>query len=199
MLVYVAVMLSVVKRGLRRVASRENVDAVSWGAQLVVLAVLASSAAVTEWIGIHSLFGAFLTGALVPSDSGLSRALFLKIERPVRVFLLPVFFAFAGLRTEFGLLREPRDWLLCALVLAVAFLGKLGGTFVAARFTGTSARESAMLGVLMNTRGLMELVVLNVGMDLKIISPSLFATMVIMALVTTLAAGPLSRLADRPA
>ena len=123
--------------------------------------MLLLSAVATEHIGIHALFGAFVFGALFPSDGRLAEQLRMRLDDLVVVLLLPIFFAFTGMRTQIGLLGEPLDWALCALVIAVATLGKLGGTFVAARFAGMSATESAALGVLMNTRGLMELIVLN--------------------------------------
>jgi Kef-type K+ transport system membrane component KefB len=99
--------------------------------------------------------------------------------------LVPLFFASAGLRTELSLVAGPRSWLVCAAILLVAIAGKLGGGSLAARWTGMSWRDSLALGALMNTRGLMELIVLNVGYDLGILSPALFSMMVLMALVTT--------------
>ncbi|HEX2878236.1 MAG TPA: cation:proton antiporter, partial [Polyangiaceae bacterium] len=110
---------------------------------------------------------------------------------------LPVFFAFTGMRTEIGLLSSPSHWLMCGLIICVACLGKFGGSAIAARFSGLSWRDSTSLGVLMNTRGLMELIVLNVGLDLRVLSPTLFAMMVIMALVTTFATAPLLSLLNR--
>jgi Kef-type K+ transport system membrane component KefB len=156
-----------------------------------VFLLLIASALVTEWIGIHALFGAFLFGTLIPESGGLARRLSGKLGGLVNVFLLPVFFASSGLRTEVALLGDGRAWLLCALIVLVAFIGKLGGVFVTARLLGMEGRQAAALGVLMNTRGLMELIVLNVGLDFGIISSSLFTMMVLMALTTTMAAGPL--------
>src|SRR5262249_51328847 len=108
--------------------------------------------------------------------------------------LLPAFFAYTGVRTHIGLVSGLEDWLICAAIILVATAGKLGGTLVAARLTGLGWRTSASLGVLMNTRGLMELIVLNVGLELGVISPTLFAMLVLMALVTTLATAPLLHL-----
>jgi Kef-type K+ transport system membrane component KefB len=110
------------------------------------------------------------------------------------IILLPLFFAFTGLRTQIGLLDDAQSWLICALVLSVAILGKLGGATIAARFTGHSWRTSWILGALMNTRGLMELIVLNLGYDLRILSPKIFTMMVVMAVATTMMAGPIVRL-----
>jgi Kef-type K+ transport system membrane component KefB len=122
---------------------------------------------------------------LIPHDSPLARVVVDKLTDVVVVLFLPLFFAFTGLRTQVGLVGGIENWLLCALVIVVAVAGKFGGSFAAARFTGLPLREALALGALMNTRGLMELVVLNVGLDLKIITPTLFAMMVLMALVTT--------------
>ncbi len=103
------------------------------------------------------------------------------------VLLLPAFFAFTGLRTQIGLLSGGAEWAVCALIMGVASLGKFGGTLVAARVTGLAWRDGTALGILMNTRGMMELIVLNIGLDLKVVSPTLFAMLVLMALVTTVA------------
>lgn len=162
----------------------------------VFVAVLAS-AFVTEAIGIHAIFGAFLLGVIIPHDSVAARAFRHKLEDIVTILLLPVFFAYTGLRTEIGLLSEPADWLACALITLVATIGKFGGTWLAALYCGVDRRMSIALGVLMNTRGLMELIVLNVGRDLGIISPKLFAMLVLMAVITTFATTPLLRLATR--
>jgi Kef-type K+ transport system membrane component KefB len=146
---------------------------------------------VTEAIGIHAIFGAFLVGAIIPHDSEIGRSFRRKIEDVVSILLLPTFFAITGARTQIGLLSHPYDWLICAVIITVATVGKFGGTLGAARLTGLDWRTSASLGVLMNTRGLMELIVLNIGLDMGVISPPLFAMMVIMALVTTMATTPL--------
>ncbi len=156
-----------------------------------VFLLVVLSAAMTEWIGIHALFGAFLIGAAMPRGGGLTVVLAEKTEDFVTVVLLPLFFAYSGLRTQIGLLSTPADWAFCAAIICVATLGKLGGTAIVGRLRGLSVRDAAVLGVLMNTRGLMELIVLNVGLDLGILSPRLFAMMVIMALVTTWATSPI--------
>src|SRR6185503_6695051 len=126
------------------------------------------AALTTEFIGIHALFGAFLLGAVIPHDSRTAEEMTRRLESTVRVLLLPVFFAYTGMRTQFGLLNSTEDWLFCGLIILVATLGKFGGTFVTAKFAGMNARDSATLGILMNTRGLVELVVLNVGLDLGV-------------------------------
>jgi Kef-type K+ transport system membrane component KefB len=156
------------------------------------------SALVTEAIGVHAIFGAFLLGAVIPNDSALARSLRQSGELVVVLFL-PAFFAFTGMRTEIGLVSGLDGWLICALIVFVATAGKFGGTLVAARASGLDWRHAAGLGILMNTRGLMELIVLNVGLDLGVISPTLFTMMVLMALTTTMATTPiLRRLVAKP-
>lgn len=152
------------------------------------------SALTTEAIGIHALFGAFLLGSLIPHDSRIAIDLRARLEDIVIVLFLPVFFAFTGMRTQIGLLAGVNEWILCGVIIAVASTGKFGGTAIAARLSGLSWRQSASLGILMNTRGLMELIVLNVGLDLGVLSPKLFAMMVMMAVVTTIATTPILEL-----
>jgi Kef-type K+ transport system membrane component KefB len=157
------------------------------------IAALLAASIVTEAIGVHAIFGAFLLGAVIPHDSRLARALAGSLDHLVAILLLPAFFAFAGMRTEVGLLSEASAWLACALIIVVATVGKVGGTLLAARVAGMPWRDAAALGVLMNTRGLMQLIVLNVGLDLGVISPTLFTMMVLMALATTIATTPVFR------
>jgi len=157
---------------------------------IVLLGVLLS-ALTTEFIGVHAIFGAFLFGAIVPHDSALARTLINRLHDFVTILLLPAFFALTGMRTRIDLVAGYDQWLLCGMIVAVATLGKFGGTLTAARLTGLGWRQASALGIVMNTRGLMELIVLNVGLDLGVISPTLFAMLVIMALVTTLATTPL--------
>lgn len=159
----------------------------------VFVAVLVCALA-TEAIGVHAVFGAFLLGAVIPHDCRLAREFTGKLKDVVTVLLLPAFFALTGMRTEIGLVTGWENWVLCAAIIAVATLGKFGGTFLAARLTGQSARASAALGAMMNTRGLMGLIVLDIGLNMGVISPTLFAMMVLMALVTTLATAPALRL-----
>ena len=167
---------------------------------VVACVALLLAALATQRIGIHALFGAFLAGAIIPHDSLLGQDIKRKFEDLVVVLLLPTFFAFTGLRTQIGLVHGLRDWLVCLLIIGVASVGKFGGGAIAARLTGLSWRQAASLGILMNTRGLMELIVLNVGLDLGVLSPALFAMLVIMAIVTTLATTPvLQALAEKHA
>jgi Kef-type K+ transport system membrane component KefB/nucleotide-binding universal stress UspA family protein len=193
-LLYIGFVLLVVKPFLARlgarVASREGLTQNVVAGTLVLLLV---SAWVTELIGIHALFGAFLFGAVIPKEGGLAEALAEKLEDVAVVLLLPVFFAFSGLRTQIGLLDSAEAWVTCGVIILLACLGKFGGSAVAARLTGMRWREAGAVGVLMNTRGLMELIVLNIGLDLGVISPQLFTMMVLMALVTTFMTTPLLR------
>jgi Kef-type K+ transport system membrane component KefB len=190
---YSTVMLVGVRRLATRLADRIMTLASRPLVAIAVLLVFASSA-ITELIGIHAIFGAFLCGAVVPKTGGIPRRIADKLEDLVETFMLPLFFAFSGLRTEIGLLGRAGDWLLCALVIAIACLGKFGGSVVAARLSRLGWRQSSAIGILMNTRGLVELVVLNIGYDLGLVSPMLFTMLVIMALVTTFMTAPLLRL-----
>jgi len=173
-----------------RAGGRERAAAANGEVIALTLAGMLLSALMTEWIGVHAIFGAFLFGAVIPHDSAVARTLSDKLKDLVTILLLPAFFAFAGMRTRLDLVAGPSEWFVCALIIAVATLGKFGGSFAAARFTGMPIREAAGLGILMNTRGLMELIVLNIGLDLGVISPALFTMMVLMALATTVATTP---------
>jgi Kef-type K+ transport system membrane component KefB len=150
----------------------------------IFLLTLASSI-VTEWIGIHVLFGAFLMGAIMPKGTNFVRTLTEKLEDYTVVLLLPLFFAYTGLRTQIGLLSDPTHWFYTLLMIGVASAGKFGGATVAARVCKFSWRDASAIGILMNTRGLMELIILNIGKDLGVITDAVFAMMVIMAIVTT--------------
>jgi Kef-type K+ transport system membrane component KefB len=151
------------------------------------------SALITESVGVHAVFGAFLIGALMPKDREFVRTLTERLEG-VTLLLLPLFFAATGLRTSIALVSGAEMWFYCFLAVAVAIIGKFGGATIAARASGMGWRESGAIGVLMNTRGLMELIVLNIGLEIGVISPALFTILVLMALVTTFMAGPLLNL-----
>jgi Kef-type K+ transport system membrane component KefB len=166
---------------------------------VIVFVAIFLAALATERIGIHALFGAFLIGVIVPHDSPLANDVRKKLEDSIVLLLLPAFFAFSGLRTEIGLVHGLQDWFICILIILVASAGKFGGSFVAARLTGSDWRQAASLGILMNTRGLMELIVLNVGLDLGVISPKLFAMLVLMAVITTVATTPILQAVSAPA
>ena len=188
---FILLMLFVVRPMLQRVhvyyQSRGNV---TQDLTAGILVVLLASAWTTEWLGIHALFGAFLAGSVMPKESRFVRDLTEKFEHVTVVFLLPLFFAFTGLRTSIGLVEGGEMWFYCGLILFTAVLGKFGGSTISAKLTALSWREAGALGILMNTRGLMELVILTIGLDLGVISPTLFTMMVIMALVTTFMTTP---------
>jgi Kef-type K+ transport system membrane component KefB len=190
---YIAFMLLITRPMLRRVAARWETASLPRQTVACVFVALLLSVLTTEVIGIHAIFGAFLLGAVIPHESAVARALTRQLDHLVTVLLLPAFFAFTGMRTRIDLVSGLDQWVLCGLITLVAAAGKFGGTLVAARLTGLGWRAAAALGTLMNTRGLMELIVLNVGLDLQVISPTLFAMMVVMALVTTLATAPALR------
>lgn len=171
---YVVTMLVVVRRLLKKPS-------------LITALVLAlASAWCTEEIGIHALFGAFLAGAIMPKDEKLADQM-----RGISAIFLPLFFAVTGLRMNIGMLTTPALWICCALVIGVAILGKFGGAMLSARIVRFSWRDAAAIGILMNTRGLMEMVVVNIGRDIGVISQNFFTMAVLMALVTTAMATPL--------
>jgi Kef-type K+ transport system membrane component KefB len=191
---YIAVMFILVRPTLEALVERWSDKAKLRALVSALFVALLLSTATAEAIGIHAIFGAFLIGAVVPHNSTAARMLSRQLENVVTILMLPAFFAFTGMRTRIDLLTEPSHWVTCGMIVLIATLGKFGGTFVAARFTGLGWRDAAILGTLMNTRGLMELIVLNVGLDLKVISPTLFAMMIVMALVTTALTSPLLKL-----
>ncbi|GJD20826.1 sodium/hydrogen exchanger [Rivularia sp. IAM M-261] len=194
-LFYIGFMFTVGRWFLKRLSRYyERAGRLSQLTMALIYSGVVASALITEYIGIHLIFGAFLLGAVMPKNEGLVRELAVKTEDFVLIFLLPVFFAYSGLKTQIGLLNSPQLWGLCLLVLLVAIAGKYIGTYIAARVCGINKREASALGWLMNTRGLTELIVLNIGLELKVISPLLFTMLVIMALVTTFMTSPLLEL-----
>jgi Kef-type K+ transport system membrane component KefB len=199
-LVFILVMLLIVKPKLTQLFTvilkgRSSPLERSRGLVAGVLAFVFICALITEAIGIHALFGAFLAGVVMPHTAGLRLILKEKLETFSAAALLPLFFAFTGLRMQIGLLNDWESWAICGVIIAVAIAGKLGASMLMARWTGMSWRDSFSLGALMNTRGLVELIVLNIGYDLGILSGRLFAMLVLMALVTTFMTGPLLALA----
>ena len=189
---FVGIMLWLIKPSAGYLLGKMNSDSLPGrGTLAIIFAFVFTSALVTEAIGIHALFGAFLAGIVLSQDVNLRKHLKQNIEMFTSTFLLPLFFAYTGLRTQIGLLASWQDWLICASIILVAITGKFGGSMLAARLTGMSWFDSASIGALMNTRGLMELVALNIGYDLGILSPQIFAMMVLMALATTFMTSPL--------
>lgn len=188
---YVIFMLFVVKPFLKKIgelyASKDNLNK---PVVAIFFLTLIISSYTTEIIGIHALFGAFMTGVIMP-DIAKFKSLFIeKVEDVSVILLLPLFFVFTGLRTQIGLLNDPYLWKITGFIILVAVVGKFLGSALAAKFVGQTWRDSFTIGALMNTRGLMELIVLNIGLDLKVLTPEVFTMMVIMALVTTFMTGP---------
>jgi Kef-type K+ transport system membrane component KefB len=188
---YVLVMLFIVKPFLKKVgdlyAKSENL---SKPVVAIFFLTLILSSYATNIIGIHALFGAFMTGVIMPDISKFRTIFIEKVEDVSVILLLPLFFVFTGLRTQIGLINDPNMWKVTGFIILVAVVGKFLGSALAAKFVGQSWRDSLTIGALMNTRGLMELVVLNIGLDLGVLTPEVFTMMVIMALVTTFMTGP---------
>ncbi|WP_374505312.1 cation:proton antiporter [Flavobacterium sp.] len=188
---YVLAMLLVVKPFLKRIGDLyATKDTLVKPVVAIFFLTLIISSYATEVIGIHALFGAFMTGAIMP-DVPKFRTIFIeKVEDVSLILLLPLFFVFTGLKTEIGLINDPYLWKITGFIILVAVVGKFFGSALAAKFVGQSWPDSLTIGALMNTRGLMELIVLNIGLELKVLTPEVFTMMVIMALVTTFMTGP---------
>jgi Kef-type K+ transport system membrane component KefB len=188
---YVLMMLFVVKPFLKKIGDLYSTrDSLSKPVVAIFLLTLIISSYMTEVIGIHALFGAFMTGAIMPDLSKIRSIFIEKVEDVALILLLPLFFVFTGLRTQIGLINDPFLWKITGLIILVAVGGKFVGSALAAKFVGQSWKDSLTIGALMNTRGLMELVVLNIGYDLGVLTSEIFTMMVIMALVTTFMTGP---------
>jgi Kef-type K+ transport system membrane component KefB len=190
-LIYVVAMLFIVKPFLKRIGDLYgSKDSIIKPVVAIFFLVLILSSYATEVIGIHALFGAFMAGAIMP-DVPKFRTIFIdKVEDVSVILLLPLFFVFTGLKTEIGLINDPYLWKVTFFIILVAVVGKFLGSALAAKFVGQNWRDSLTIGALMNTRGLMELIVLNIGLELKVLTPEVFTMMVIMALVTTFMTGP---------
>ena len=190
-IIYVVAMLFIVKPFLKRIGDLYgSKDSIIKPVVAIFFLVLILSSYATEVIGIHALFGAFMAGTIMP-DVPKFRTIFIdKVEDVAVILLLPLFFVFTGLKTEIGLLNDPYLWKVTFFIILVAVVGKFLGSALAAKFVGQNWRDSLTIGALMNTRGLMELIVLNIGLELKVLTPEVFTMMVIMALVTTFMTGP---------
>ena len=175
---------------------REPADGISQSTVSIILLLLFFGAWCTDLMGVHALFGSFLVGVAIPKGR-LGKLLRDKIEPLTISFFLPFFFVYSGLNTQIGSLQKSEHWIIAVLLLLVAVVGKIGGCFLAAKACGETVRTATGIGVLMNTRGLMELIVLNIGLQQKIITPTFFTMMVIMAIVTTFMAAPLFRLVNK--
>jgi Kef-type K+ transport system membrane component KefB len=188
---YVLAMIYIVKPFLKRIGDLYgSKDSIVKPVVAIFFLVLIISSYATEVIGIHALFGAFMAGAIMPDVPKLRTIFIEKVEDVALILLLPLFFVFTGLKTEIGLLNDPYLWKVTGFIILVAVVGKFVGSALAAKFVGQNWRDSLTIGALMNTRGLMELIVLNIGLELKVLTPEVFTMMVIMALVTTFMTGP---------
>lgn len=195
---YITFMFKIVRPFLKRIADLQTSKRiVSKSIIGIFFIVLFLSSYATELIGIHALFGAFIAGVIMPPSINFRNLITEKIEDVSLVLLLPLFFVYTGLRTQIGLLNEPHLWMICGIIVLLAISGKFLGSALAARFVGKSWKDSLTIGALMNTRGLMELVVLNIGLDLGILTPEIFAMMVVMALATTFMTSPLLNLIEK--
>jgi hypothetical protein len=172
----------------------QNIETLNKGVVAFLFLILITSAFITQLIGIHALFGAFLAGVVMPANANFRKLVIEKVEDVSVNLLLPLFFVYTGLRTEIGLLNTPYLWGICAVFTLTAIVGKFAGGAFSARFMGESWHDSLALGTLMNTRGLMELIVLNIGYEMNILPPAIFVMLVIMALVTTFMTTPLLNL-----
>ncbi len=185
-----AILLFALRPWLTRILEAPGAHRVRTVVQSVIVGVLVCATA-TEWIGVHAIFGAFLLGLVLPGESIVGEKLFATINSLTSSLLLPLFFAYSGLRTELTLLGDGSMWVWCGIILVLAMAGKLVGTTIASRSMGADWNHSVQIGALMNSRGLTELVVLNIGLDLGVLTKDLFAIMVLMTLVTTALASPI--------
>lgn len=189
--IYVLAMIFIVKPFLKRIGDLYgSKDSIGKPVLAIFFLFLILSSYATEVIGIHALFGAFMMGSIMP-DIAKFRMIFIeKVEDVAVILLLPLFFVFTGLKTEIGLINDPYLWKVTGAIIMVAVAGKFLGSALAAKFVGQNWKDSLTIGALMNTRGLMELIVLNIGLELNVLTPEVFTMMVIMALVTTFMTGP---------
>lgn len=197
-LAFIALMFLVIRPFLKKIGDvYANSEVINKSFVGFIFLILLSSAVATEIIGIHALFGAFIAGVIMPPNPGFRKVMMEKVEDIALVLFLPLFFAFTGLRTQIGLINSPELWGICLLFIFIAILGKLGGCTIAARLVGESWKDSLIVGTLMNTRGLMELVALNIGYEMGILPPEIFVILILMALTTTFMTTPLLALVEK--
>ncbi|MBL7681957.1 MAG: cation:proton antiporter [Flavipsychrobacter sp.] len=194
---YMIAMVFIVRPLMNKLAKAKENNFVKQSTVAIIFIVMLLSSLCTELIGVHALFGAFMAGVIMPQEWHFRQIITDKVEDVALILLLPLFFVITGLRTHINTVNTPILWAVTLLIIAIAVLGKLGGSAVAAKMTGENNYNSLSIGVLMNTRGLMELVILNIGYDLNILSEEIFTMMVIMALVTTFMTSPLLSLLDK--
>ena len=196
--VYIVLMFKVMRPFLRKLGEAYvNSEVINKAFVGFIFLLLVVSSVATEIIGIHALFGAFMAGVIMPANIGFRKVMMEKVEDVSLVFFLPLFFAFSGLHTEIGLINSWELWGVCLLFVVVAIVGKLGGCTLAARIVGESWKNSLIVGTLMNTRGLMQLVALNIGLEMGILSSQMFVVLLIMSLLTTFMTTPLLSLVER--
>jgi Kef-type K+ transport system membrane component KefB len=197
-LLYVFIMLVPVRKILNKVQAAYEKGKIAYnGLMAVMYSLMLLSSWCTEVIGIHALFGAFLAGIVIPKKDGLQNKIIDRISDVSMVMLLPLFFVYTGLRTNAGILNSPGLWISFLLILVCAVAGKFGGSTLIAKVLGQNWNDSLSIGALMNTRGLMELIVLNIGYDMHIISADIFSMMVLMALLTTMMTNPVLNWIER--
>ncbi len=191
-IVYILFMGGVIRPLLQMIGHvYHNKEVVDKGLVGFIFLLLIASSFMTEIIGLHALFGAFIAGVVMPENLKFRKIMTEKVEDVSLALFLPLFFVSTGLRTEIGLLNSPELWYMCGIFILVAIIGKFGGSMIAARIVGETWKHSLYMGALMNTRGLMELVVLTIGYDMKILTPPVFVMLVLMTLVTTFMTTPL--------
>lgn len=196
--IYILVMFLVIKPFLRKIGNLyANKEVINKSFVGFIFLILIASAMTTEIIGIHALFGAFMAGVVMPGNMGFRKVMMEKVEDVALVIFLPLFFAYTGLNTQIGLINSPELWIICLLFIFVSVAGKFGGCAIAARCVGETWKDSLVIGSLMNTRGLMELIALNIGREMGILPPEIFAILVIMALSTTFMTTPLLSVIER--
>jgi Kef-type K+ transport system membrane component KefB len=192
LMAFISFMIFVVRRALLKLETLYKKHGyLTYDSFAAILLVVLASGWVTEYLGVHALFGAFLAGIIMPRHHDLTKEIWQRCEALIVVMLLPLYFAFTGLRSSFLLINGAQMWFYFVLIITLAVIGKWGGSMIASRLNGMSWRESAAVGILMNTRGLVELIILNIGLDLGVLSPALFSVMVLMALITTFMTSPL--------
>ncbi len=194
---YMLGMVFIVRPLMNKLAKAQENSFVKQSTVAIIFIVMLLSSLCTELIGVHALFGAFMAGVIMPQQWHFRQIVTDKVEDVALILLLPLFFVITGLRTHINAVNTPTLWAVTLLIIFVAVLGKLGGSALAAKLTGENNYNSLSIGALMNTRGLMELVILNIGYDLNILSQEIFTMMVIMALVTTFMTSPLLNLLDK--
>lgn len=190
--VYILFMFFAVRPFLKMVGHiYHNKEVIDKGLVALMFLLLIASSYLTEILGLHALFGAFIAGVVMPSNIKFRKIMIEKVEDVSLSLFLPLFFVSTGLRTEIGLLNTPDLWVMCGIITLVAIVGKVGGAYVSARIVGESVKNSLYIGAMMNTRGLMELVVLTIGYEMGILTPQIFVMLVLMTLVTTFMTAPL--------